>query len=301
MAHQLGARHARARRTVRSRRADGRGRADPIRRTRRWHSGTAPSPCGRATPGLGEKWRTPSAIGDRPADRVTRIAPTPLEHASSTVTRAMLGQRWRFWWVSRCVRVRPCDRSASTCAANSRRTSSGSTRPSAQRVRNGRQLGGSSPRWSTSDGTSRAVSTGPWWPTNARWAPTPSPESRNEAAACASAGTVGEGRRAGDDPARAGTQDGLAESRRQAVVVGVHDEERPGHAGAEPIRPVPAELGSRPPNAGANGCRSPAHPGCGSSGPAHATRRGSPGSCPTTTASRRRVSGRSSRGRPARC
>ena len=71
---------------------------------------------------------------------------------------------------------------------NSRRTSPGSTRPSAHRLRNGRHPDARRPRWSTSVGTSRASSTGPWWPTNARCAPTPRPESRSEPAASVRAG-----------------------------------------------------------------------------------------------------------------
>ena len=71
---------------------------------------------------------------------------------------------------------------------------------------------------------------------------------------------VGEGRRAGDDPARAGTQNRLAEARRQAEVVGVHDEERPGHFRGRTYPTGPRGAGLSPAGAGPSGCRSPAHP-----------------------------------------
>ena len=133
------------------------------------------------------KCRTANAIGDRPSERVTRIAGMPCACATSMVARAIPGQRWRFWCVSTCDKVRPAARRVSTCAANSQRTSSRSTRPSAHLVRNGRHPLASWPSSSTSVGTSLGASTGPWWPTSARWAPTPSPESRSAPAAARSA------------------------------------------------------------------------------------------------------------------
>ena len=79
--------------------------------------------------------RTVIPVGPRLDDRTMRRALTPATIATSITTAPIAGHRWRCWWVSTCPIVRPvCWRHASW-AVNSRRRSSGSTRPAATRGR----------------------------------------------------------------------------------------------------------------------------------------------------------------------
>ena len=84
--------------------------------------------------------------------------------------------------MSTCPGFNPAPVMRSIWAVNSRRRSSGSMRLAAMRGRNTRHDDASRPRPSTSDGTSRAVSSGGSSPTAARWAPTPIPPVSRRAA-----------------------------------------------------------------------------------------------------------------------